>query len=115
MPGERCSRPAPGALSAAVGTRRYPRAVPKKTKDPIKKLLAECTPTLFMGNPAGTVAIMEDKVVDAGGDPEEVLAWVREHGGFPDKTFPVNTRHGLSPKPKQAAKRFFVVPEDTLK
>lgn len=91
-------------------------AVPKqKTTDPIKKLLAGCNPALFMGNPTGTVAIMEEKVVDAGGDPEEVLEWVREHGGFPDKTFPVSTRHGLSPKPKQATKRFFVIPEDALK
>ncbi len=86
-----------------------------KKKDPIKKLLAGCTPALFMGNPTGTVAIMENKVVDAGGDPEEVLAWVREHDGYPDKTFPVNTRHGLSPKAKQSAKRYFVIPEDALK
>jgi hypothetical protein len=87
----------------------------KKTKDPIKKLLADCTPALFMGNPSGTVAFMEDKIVAAGGDAEEVLAWIREHDGYPDKTFPVNTRHGLSPKPKQSSKRFFVVPEDALK
>jgi hypothetical protein len=86
-----------------------------KAKDPIKKLLAGCNPALFMGNPTGTVAIMEEKVVDAGGDPEAVLEWVREHGGFPDKTFPVSTRHGLSPKPKQGTKRFFVIPEDALK
>ena len=86
-----------------------------KKKDPIKKLLAGCTPALFMGNPTGTVAIMEEKVVDAGGDPEAVLAWVREHDGYPDKTFPVNTRHGLSPKPMQSAKRYFVIPEDALK
>ena len=40
----------------------------------IRKLLAGLSPALFMGNPAGTVVIMESKVVDAGGDPEEVLA-----------------------------------------
>jgi len=87
----------------------------KKTKDPIKKLLAGCTPALFMGNPTGTIAIMEEKVVDAGGDPEDVLEWVREHGGFPDKTFPVSQRHGLSPKPKAPTKRYYVIPEDALK
>jgi len=91
--------------------------VPKKktAKDPIKKLLAGCSPALFMGNPTGTVAIMENKVVEAGGDPEAVLEWVREHDGYPDKTFPVSTRHGLSPKPKQSSKRYFVIPEDALK
>ena len=64
---------------------------------------------------AGTVAIMQDRVVDAGGDPDEVLAWVREHGGFPDKSFPVAQRHGLSPKPKQSSRTFYVIPEDELK
>ncbi|MGH2918435.1 MAG: hypothetical protein ACRDLS_07525 [Solirubrobacteraceae bacterium] len=87
----------------------------KKPKDPIKKLLAGCTPALFMGNPTGTVAIMEDKVVAAGGDPEEVLAWVREHDGYPDRSFPVSKRHGLSPKPQQSSKRYFVIPADALK
>lgn len=93
------------------------RAVAKKKqdKDPIRKLLAGVQPALFMGNPSGTVAIMEDRVVAAGGDAEEVLEWVREHGGFPDKSFPVTTRHGLSPKPKEPTKRFYVLPEDALK
>jgi hypothetical protein len=66
--------------------------VAKKTKDPIRKLLAGVAPTMFLGNPAGTIAIMEERVVEAGGDPEEVLAWVREHGGYPDKTFSVVKR-----------------------
>lgn len=87
----------------------------KKSKDPIRKLLADLPQALFMGNPSGTVAIMQDKVVDAGGDPDEVLEWVREHGGHPDKTFPVSVRHGLSPKPKQSSKQFYVIPEDALK
>lgn len=87
----------------------------KKNKDPIRKLLAGLPQALFMGNPAGTVAIMEDKVVAVGGDPEEVLAWVREHGGYPDRSFPVSTRHGLSPKPKQTSKQYYVIPEDALK
>ena len=91
------------------------RAVGKKTKDPIKALLADIQPALFLGNPSGTVAIMQDKVVDAGGDPDEVLAWVREHGGFPDKTFGVRARQGFDMRPKAASKHYYVVPEDALK
>ena len=91
---------------------------PQKPKaDPIRKLLAGCTPSLFMGNPAGTVVIMEAKVVEAGGDPEEVLAWVREHGGYPDKSFATSTRRGRGPtlKPREAPKPYYVVPEDALR
>lgn len=87
----------------------------KPADDPIRKLLAAIQPTLFLGNPTGTVAIMEDRVVEAGGDPDEVLAWVREHGGSPDKSFPIAQRHGLSPKPKQSSRTFYVIPEDELK
>ena len=84
-------------------------------KDPIKELLAGIRPALFLGNPTGTVAIMQDRVVEAGGDPDAVLAWVREHGGFPDKSFSVRTRQGFDMRPKAASKHYYVVPEDELK
>ena len=89
----------------------------KKKQDPIRKLLAGVGPAMFMGTPTGTVAIMEQRVIDAGGDPEEVLAWVREHGGYPDKSFSVTSRQRqpLSPKQTPASKRFYVIPEDALK
>ena len=86
-----------------------------KKKDPIRKLLADLPPALFLGNPTGTVAIMQDKVVDAGGDPDAVLAWVREHGGYPDKTFGVRARQGFDMRPKASSKHYYVVPEDELK
>jgi hypothetical protein len=86
--------------------------VPKE--DPIRKLLAGLAPTPFLGNPAGTVAIMQDKVVDAGGDPDEVLAWVRKHGGYPDKSFAVSARMGPSLRPKTPSKVYYVVPEEAL-
>jgi hypothetical protein len=69
---------------------------------------------MFLGNPAGTVAIMQDKVVDAGGDPDEVLDWVRAHGGYPDKSFSVRAP-GPSLRPKAPSKVYFVIPEDALK
>jgi hypothetical protein len=100
---------------AAPGARALSCRAVATDDDPIRTLLAGCAPTLFLGNPAGTVAIMEDRVVEAGGDPDEVLAWVREHGGYPDKTFSVTTRHALSPRPRSPSKPYYVVPEDALK
>ena len=84
-------------------------------KDPIRALLADITPAVFLGNPPGTVAIMQQKVIDAGGDPDEVLAWVKEHGGYPDKTFSVRTQQGFDMRPKPASKQYYVVPEDALR
>jgi hypothetical protein len=91
------------------------RAVAKKKKDPIAKLLAGLPPALFLGNPAGTVAIMQDKIVDAGADADEVLEWVRAHGGYPDKSFGVSAVKGFNLRPKAPTKIFYVIPEDALK
>ena len=86
----------------------------KNDPDPIKTLLAGLTPALFLGNPSDTVAIMQDKVVDAGGDPEEVLEWVRAHGGYPDKTFGVRARQGFDMRPKAPSKHYYVIPQGAL-
>ena len=90
--------------------------MPAPKRDPIRKLLAGLPPALFLGNPTGTIAIMESKVVDAGGDPEAVLAWVREHGGYPDRSWATSTRRGRGPtlKPREASKPYYVIPEDAL-
>jgi len=89
--------------------------VSDEADDPIAKLLAELAPAMFLGNPSGTIAFWEDKIVDAGGDPDEVLAWIRERGGYPDKSFAVSTRSALSPRAQRPTKAFYVVPEDALK
>jgi hypothetical protein len=99
---------------AAVAARSLSCRAVATNDDPIRTLLAGLEPTLFLGNPTGTVAIMEDRVVAAGGDPDEVLAWVREHGGYPDKTFSVTNRHALSPRPRTPSKSYYVVPKDAL-
>lgn len=83
--------------------------------DQIRALLAGVPPAMFLGNPAGTVAIMQQKLIDAGGDPDETLEWVREHGGYLDKTFGVQNRQGFSMRAKAPSKHFYVVPEDALK
>jgi hypothetical protein len=85
-----------------------------KDKDPIRELLAELPPALFLGNPTGTVAIMQDKIVDAGGDPDEVEAWVKACGGYRDRSFAVNAR-AMTRRPKAPSLPYFVVPEDALK
>ncbi len=86
-----------------------------KKQDPIRKLLAALPPAMFLGNPSDTVAIWEHKVVDAGADPETVLEWVREHGGYPDKSYSVVNRKGFNLRDQPGSKRFFVVPQDALK
>jgi hypothetical protein len=87
----------------------------KTAKDPIRKLLAGVAPSMFLGNPAGTVAIMEERIIAAGGDRDAVLAWVREHDGYPDRTLSVAKHHGLSPLRDPPKKAFYVVPEAALK
>lgn len=83
--------------------------------DPIRDLLADLPSAMFLGNPTGTVAIWQSKVVDAGGDPDEVEAWVRANGGQFEKSFPVNQRRGLSPRQSGKGKNYYVVPEAALR
>ncbi|HEV2785224.1 MAG TPA: hypothetical protein VGV67_02455 [Solirubrobacteraceae bacterium] len=86
----------------------------KTKQDPIRKLLAGIPPAMFLGNPPGTVAIWQSRVIEAGGDPDAVLAWVREHGGYPDRSFPVSARQGLRLGPQSETKHFYVIPESAL-
>jgi hypothetical protein len=85
------------------------------TDDPIRTLLAGIDPAPFIWAPKGHVVIMEATVEEAGGDPDEVLAWVEAHGGQLDRTLPVvATRRGVTSIPKPVGKRYYVVPEDAL-
>jgi hypothetical protein len=81
----------------------------------IRTLLAGIAPAPFIWAPKGHLVIMESAVEEAGGDPDEVLAWVQARGGQLDRTLPVvATRRGVTSIPKPVGKRYYVVPEDAL-
>jgi len=85
------------------------------TDDEIRKLLAGLTPAPFIWAPAGHVVIVQSHVEQAGGDPDEVLAWVEARGGMLDRTLPVaGTRRGTSAVPKPVGKKYYVLPAAAL-
>lgn len=85
------------------------------TDDSIRALLASIDPTPFIWVPKGNIVIMQAAVEDAGGDPDEVTAWVESHGGELDRTLPVvATRRGVTSVPKPVGKKYYVVPESAL-
>lgn len=85
------------------------------TDDEIRALLAEVKPTPFIWAPKGHLVIMLTDVQEAGGDPDEVLAWVEANGGELDRTLPVvATRRGVTSVPKPVGKKYYVVPESAL-
>ena len=85
------------------------------TDDPIRSLLAGIPPQPFIWAEKGCVVIMEDKVVEAGANLDEVRAWVESVGGHEDRTIPVaGARRGTSAVPKPVGRRYYVVPEAAL-
>jgi hypothetical protein len=83
--------------------------------DPIRSLLAGIPPQPFIWAEKDCVVIMEDKVVEAGADLDEVRAWVESVGGHEDRTIPIaGTRRGTSAVPKPVGRRYYVVPEAAL-
>ncbi|CAN5164192.1 hypothetical protein BH20ACT16_BH20ACT16_05520 [soil metagenome] len=83
--------------------------------DSIRSLLAAIPPQPFIWCDKGCVVIMEDKIIDAGGDLAAVLAWVESVGGHEDRTIPVaGTRRGTTAVPKPVGRRYYVVPELAL-
>lgn len=88
---------------------------PDMTDDPIRTMLAGLTPAPFIWSREGTVVLMDNHVVEAGGDSDAVAAWVESHGGEIDRTLPVvATRRGVTAIPKPVGKRYYVVPSSAL-
>ncbi len=86
------------------------------TDDPIRALLASVQPSGWIDRTPDTVAILRSRIEEAGGDPEAVSTWVREHGGHVDST-PTYYRQGLGPRVRQQEsprKEFYVVPTEAL-
>ena len=85
------------------------------SEDPIRFLLAGIPPQPFIWAEKDCVVIMEDKIVEAGADLDEVRTWVESVGGHEDRTIPVaGTRRGTSAVPKPVGRRYYVVPEAAL-
>jgi hypothetical protein len=88
---------------------------PMSDDDAIRTLLAGLPTHPFIWAAKGHVVIMEEKVLEAGGDPDAVAAWVQAHGGDLDRTLPVvATRRGVTSIPKPTGKRYYVVPASAL-
>jgi hypothetical protein len=101
---------------ATASTLRWSLLSPPMTDDdPIRTLLTGLTPAPFIWSRPGTVVIMDNHVVEAGGDSDAVGAWVEAHGGEIDRTLPVvATRRGVTSIPKPVGKRYYVVPQSLL-
>src|ERR1044072_4703060 len=81
--GTRCAHPARSVTGRrALLSRRM-------TDHPIRTLLASLTPAPFIWSRPGTVVIMDNHVVEAGGDSEAVGEGGEGHGGEMDSTLPV--------------------------
>jgi hypothetical protein len=81
--------------------------------DPIRELLTTLPHQPFWA-PQGYTVILEEKVLEAGGDPDAVLAWVEANGGRLDRTVPTARRSVFSQLPVSEGQRFYVVPESAL-
>jgi len=81
--------------------------------DPIRDLLAALPPQPFWA-PKGQTVILKDAVVEAGGDPDAVEAWVEAHGGRLDRTVPVGHRSVLSRLAVPDVQYFYVMPDEAL-
>jgi hypothetical protein len=98
-----------------IATGRSAGIVEPMTDDAIRALLCGLTPAPFIWSRPGTVVLMDNHVLEAGGDSEAVGDWVQAHGGEIDRTLPVvATRRGVTAIPKPVGKRYYVVPTSVL-
>lgn len=81
--------------------------------DPIREMLSGLPQKPFWA-PQGHTAILEETVLEAGGDADAVQAWVEANGGHLDRTMPKAHRSAYSALPIGDAQRFYVLPADVL-
>lgn len=81
--------------------------------DPIRELLAAIPPQPFWA-PKGQTVLLEEHVIEAGGDLEAVEQWVEAHGGRRDRTVPVAHRSVISRLAVPDVQYFFVMPDEAL-
>jgi len=105
----------PGLTSLVMTLAMYILRRRMTDEDSIRTLLKGLTPAPFIWSRPGTVVIMDEHVVEVGGDSDAVGEWVEAHGGEIDRTLPVvATRRGVTSVPKPKGKRYYVVPESLL-
>ncbi len=81
--------------------------------DPIRELLAAIEPQRFWA-PEGQTVILQEKVIEAGADPDAVEQWVEARGGRLDRTVPVGHRSIQSRGAVPDVQRFFLIPNEAL-
>ncbi|HEV2058352.1 MAG TPA: hypothetical protein VGR11_03280 [Solirubrobacteraceae bacterium] len=82
--------------------------------DPIRELLAAIEPQPFWA-PEGQTVILQEKVIEAGADPDAVEQWVEARGGRLDRTVPVGHRSILWRGTVPDVQRFFLIPNEALR
>lgn len=86
------------------------------TDEEIRRIVSSVQPSPFIDRTPGTVAILRERVEQAGGSPDDVARWVEAHGGRVDRTLPYRLQ-GRGPRygPKlNDAEEFYVVPLEAL-
>ena len=86
------------------------------TDEEIRRILGSVQPSPFLDRTPGTVAILRERVEQAGGSPDDVARWVEARGGRVDRTLPYRLK-GVGPRygPKlRDAEEFYVVPLEAL-
>jgi hypothetical protein len=86
------------------------------TDEEIRRVLGSVQPSPFLDRTPGTVAILRERVEEAGGSPDDIARWVEAHGGRVERTLPYRlkgrgSRYGHK---LRDAQEFYVVPLEAL-
>jgi hypothetical protein len=85
------------------------------TDDPIRALLVDLDISSFVETRPGCVAILQSRVIEAGGDTEAVATWVEQDGGYLDQTADfVSKSLGPNYGRVHPGETFYAVPREAL-